>query len=105
MNLLVGTHKHSTEDFRDGYDRIFGDKKPVRGKWIMRDGKLIPAEEAQPMAHGLTIIRDLDQSGQTYQSPVTFDWITSRQKMREDLAKTGCRQVDPSEKQSFFNRR
>lgn len=104
MNLLVGTHKHSNEDFRDGYDKTFGDKKPTRGRWVMRDGKLVPMEENVEASQGITLIRDLDQTGQSYQSPTSFEWITSRRAMREDLKISGCRQVDPTEKKSFYNR-
>lgn len=36
-----------------------------------------------------------------YQSPVNGKWITSKHSHREDLKRTGCRHVDPSEKHLF----
>ena len=72
--------------------------------WDEEKQKLVPKEEySRPMSPQL--ILDLDQTGQTYQSPVTWEIIDSRAKMREDLAKTGCRQVDPGERESFNNYR
>lgn len=39
-----------TPEFRDGYDRIFGDRKPVRGTFVYdkRLGRCVPIEEYQP---------------------------------------------------------
>ena len=39
------------------------------------------------------VVTDLEP----YESPVTGEWITSRSQQREDLAKSGCRIVEPDE--------
>jgi hypothetical protein len=72
--------------------------------WDEKQNKLVPYEEYErPLSPQL--ILDIDQTGQTYQSPVTMQWIDSRTKMREDLKVSGCRQVDPGERESFNNYR
>jgi hypothetical protein len=45
----------STDEFRDGYDRIFGDRKPQRGRWIWDEAqqKLVSAEEYEPPSHAV----------------------------------------------------
>ena len=39
-----------TDDFRDSHARIFGERKPARGRWVQdpRTGELVPAEEYAP---------------------------------------------------------
>ena len=37
-----------------------------------------------------------------YKSPVTGKWIEGRAARREDLARTGCREVDPSEHKAVY---
>ena len=32
-NLMVGSHKHTTKEWRDNYDRIFGGKKEMGHDW------------------------------------------------------------------------
>jgi hypothetical protein len=48
------------------------------------------------------VILDLDQQGNSYQSPITLKMVTSRRQRREDLRVSGCREVDPGEKGSFL---
>ena len=40
----------STDEYRDGYERTFGDRKPVRGRFVYdaSQGKCVPIEEYQP---------------------------------------------------------
>lgn len=60
--------------------------------------ELIPAEEyAAPVVAGTIVIGDI----KPYVSPVTRKVIDGRRQQREDLAITGCRIADPSEKPSF----
>jgi hypothetical protein len=37
----------NSEDFRSGYERTFGDRKPQRGRWVWDEaqGRLVPADE------------------------------------------------------------
>jgi len=76
----------------------------MRYIWDEKQNKLVEYEKYErPLSP--TLILDLDQTGQTYQSPVSMEWITSRSAMREDLRATGCRQVDPGEFSNFNNYR
>lgn len=43
------------------------------------------------------IVSDIDARGMEYVSPATGKMITSRAERREDLKRSGCREVDPSE--------
>ena len=71
-----------------------------RWYWDNDKQKLIPAEEYKPKYKkcGMQIITDIDQQGKSYESPVhPGKWITSRREMKEDLIRSGCRQVEPGE--------
>ena len=67
--------------------------------WDEKKNKLVKAEEYERPV-GPTLILDLDQKGQSYFSPVDNEYITSRRARRENLARHGCREVDPSERLS-----
>jgi hypothetical protein len=67
-------------------------------RWYSRE-ELEELWENRPVS--MQLIMDLDQSGRSYQSPVSLRHIDSRTKMREDLKVTGCRQVDPTERSGF----
>lgn len=56
----------STEEFRSGYDRSFGDRKPQRGRWVMTPKGLVPAEEYVPehIALNAPILTDRVHEGQ-----------------------------------------
>ncbi len=64
--------------FEDNFNRIFGDKRPERGRFIFDEskGRLVPASEyVEPVKDGgLTVVPDI----QPYQSMVTGEIITSR---------------------------
>lgn len=38
----------ATEEFREGYSRTFGDRKPQRGKWVATPSGLVPTDEYVP---------------------------------------------------------
>ena|GEM_PF-7054344 len=62
----------ATDEFREGYDRIFGDKPVQRGRWVydVRQQRLVPADEYEPPA------RALDApilSGRFYENVHTLD--------------------------------
>lgn len=109
MNLYVGTHKHLTEEYAAGHERTFGERERQPGrrryKFDEESGKMVEVSpEWEGRKPGLQIIQDIDVQGRSYQSPVSLKMITSRRAMREDLKATGCRQVDPSERDNFLNR-
>lgn len=56
-------------------------------------GELVP-KEARETVPTLQVMPDIPP----YQSPVTGQWIDGRVARREDLKRTGCREVDPSER-------
>lgn len=71
--------------------------------YAWKDGRFVDKKTGEPMLSDkerkskkicLPYIRS-DLPG--YVSPVTGKWIEGRAARREDLARTGCREVDPSE--------
>lgn len=76
--------------------------------YVWRDGKFVDKRSGKPMLSAkerrskeivMPYIRS-DLPG--YVSPVTGKWIEGRAARREDLAKTGCREVDPSEHKPIY---
>lgn len=70
-------------------------------RWIQHPQtlELIPVDQYErPAPRGPLIIGDLKRA---YTSPVTLRRIDSRRAQREDLARTGCRIADPSERAAF----
>jgi hypothetical protein len=76
--------------------------------YVWRDGKFVDKRSGEPMLSDekrnspeicLPYIRS-DLPG--YVSPVTGKWIEGRAARREDLARTGCREVDPSEHKPIY---
>jgi hypothetical protein len=68
--------------------------------FVWRDGKLVDRDTAPPLAVGKRsnlampyAVGDIKE----YISPAGTGPITSRSHRREDLKKSGCREVDPSE--------
>ena len=68
----------------------------MRYRWDRTAGRIVEVRDAPP---GMTpqgpMIRS-DLAG--YRSPVTGLWVEGRRARREDLARSGCREVDPSER-------
>lgn len=62
-------------------------------RYIFRDGKLVEEAEADKPEHHY-VMDDL----RGYQSPVTLKMVEGRTQRREDLIRSGCREVDPSER-------
>ena len=71
--------------------------------YVMRDGKLVDKNTGQPtpdVSDGILtpqILSDLPG----YMSVASGKWIEGRAARRDDLARTGCREVDPSEGPKF----
>jgi len=81
----------NTKAFDEGYSRIFGDKKPVRGRFIQDEtGKLVPEDEyVPPQRTGPDILPDITP----YRSMATGEMITSRSRHREHLKRHGLIEV------------
>jgi hypothetical protein len=85
----------STEQYRDGYERTFGDKKPQRGRFVYdaAQGKCVPADEYQaPEAkHGTGIMVDRFMEGD--RAPDGSD-IGSRRKRKDWMRATDSVEYD-----------
>lgn len=80
-----------TAEFREGYERVFGDRKPQRGRWVWdkAQGKLVPADEYVPPpeeARAAPIMVDRFMEGAQAQDGTD---IGSRRKRREYLQREG----------------
>lgn len=65
----------------------------MRERWRWNGKKLVRVDEDAPYAPRLQVVPDLPG----YLSPVGAGWIEGRAARREDLKRTNCREVDPSE--------
>jgi hypothetical protein len=81
----------NTEAFEEGYSRTFGDRKPVRGRWIWDEdrGELVPADSYVPPSRAVDapIIADRIHEGTV--SPIDGSDIGSRAKRREHNRRHG----------------
>lgn len=78
--------------FDEGYQRVFGDAKVTRGRFIYdeKQRKLVPAEEfCEPIHHGHFVIEDT----KPYKSMVTGEMIEGRRAHREHLRTHGVVEV------------
>ena len=65
----------------------------MRKVFIFKDGKWMEKENCVKSTQILFIWSDLEG----YQSPVGTGWVEDRAARREDLKRSGCREVAPSE--------
>ena len=84
----------STEEYRAGHDRTFGERRPgQRGRWIWdaEVGRLVRAEDyrAPPVKCGTGIIADRIHEGTTFDDGERVRDLGSRRKRREFLRETG----------------
>jgi hypothetical protein len=82
----------ATEEYRENHDRIFGDRKPCRGKWVMTPEGLVPVEDYVPPdaeAKFAPIIADRIREGQTFHDGDRVVDIGSRRKLRDYLKSSG----------------
>lgn len=84
-----------TKAFDEGYERVFGDRKPQRGRWVWDEkaGKLVSADEYVPPE------RAVDApilSGRFYENTSTTDGVDigSRQKHRAYMRDRGLAPAD-----------
>jgi hypothetical protein len=77
-------------------------------RYTWRDGKFVDKATGEPMLsdaerNSTTIAMPYIRSDLPgYMSPVTGKWIEGRSARREDLARTGCREVDPTEYKPLY---
>ncbi len=65
----------------------------MRKVFIFKDGKWMEKENCVKVTQSPFIWSDLEG----YQSPVGTGWVEGRAARREDLKRSGCREVAPSE--------
>jgi hypothetical protein len=85
----------ATEEFRENHERIFGDKKPQRGRWVWdaRLGKLVPFDEYHPEPEA---VNAPIMSGRCFENQVAPDGtdIGSRAKLKQWMRETGNADYD-----------
>lgn len=78
--------------------------------YVLRDGRLVPKHLAAPLRDHSQNRSDLpcpviQRDLPSYFSVASQRWVDGRSDRREDLARTGCRPLDPSEKNWKLNER
>lgn len=92
--MSVIKSKPQTREFDEGYERIFGNRKPQRGRWVWDEvaGKLVSAEDyVPPSRSGTNIMVD-----RFYENTCALDGtdIGSRAKHREYMRQHGLAPAD-----------
>ena len=85
-----------TREFDDNYDRIFGkDRRPVRGRWVIRDGQLVDVtENEETEARALDAPIMVDRFYENTVSPIDGADIGSRRKHRDYMKAHGLAMAD-----------
>ena len=98
----------NTPEYRENHERIFGDRKPVRGRWVYdaKQGKCIPADDyhPEPVALNAPIIADRIHEGTTIDVGDRVVDIGSRAKRRAFMRETGLADASDCSKQWFESR-
>jgi hypothetical protein len=81
-----------TAEFRDGFDRIFGERKPQRGRWVWDEAqqKLVPADEYVPPAAAKNAPIMLDRFMEGAAPATDGTDISSRKKRNEYMRRNGA---------------
>ena len=89
--------KHNSSKEVEGRERVFGDKKPVRGSWVLdpETGKLVPKDEYIPK--GTPTFKNL----QPFKSPITGELITCPKQLREHNKRHGVTNIADYSKEHF----
>lgn len=85
-----------TPEYEEGYERTFGkDRKPVRGRWVFRDGRLVDVNEAPPLESERAIDANI-MVDRFYEGTKSVDGadIGSRRKHREYMRERGLAPAD-----------
>jgi hypothetical protein len=85
----------ATDDYREGHDRIFGDRPIQRGRWIWDEAqqKLVRAEDYVPPAHAVNAPIMVDRFYEGTKSTDGID-IGSRRKHRAYMKDRGLAPAD-----------
>jgi hypothetical protein len=85
----------ATDDYREGHDRIFGDRPVQRGRWIWDESqqKLVRAEDYVPPEHATNAPIMVDRFYENTQSTDGVD-IGSRRKHRQYMKDRGLAPAD-----------
>lgn len=86
-----------TREYEDGYERVFGKREPVRGKWVWDTAqqKLVPEADYVPPSPASYNVGDGIATGRFYENTSIqvgeneFRDVGSRRKYREYLRETG----------------
>jgi hypothetical protein len=80
--------KYNSKAEVEGRERIFGDKKAVRGSWVVdpATGKLVPKGEYVPQN---STFKNLEP----FKSPITGELITCRKQLREHNKQHGVTNI------------
>jgi hypothetical protein len=62
-------------------------------RYVFRSGQWVPRDEAPPRNAGPFVLSDIP----AYKSPLGTGWVEGRTARREELKRSNCREVDPSE--------
>jgi hypothetical protein len=86
--------KAATPEYREGHERIFGQKPIQRGRFIQdpSTGKLVPAHEYRQQESSKLIVHV--DNWDAYESPVSGQVISNRRQRDRDLKESGCRQYE-----------
>jgi hypothetical protein len=96
-----------TQEYEDGYERIFGKREPVRGAWVQdpKTGEMVPADEYVPAIPAPYSVGDGVASGRFYEntkSPVDGSDIGSKRRHREHMKRHGLTTADDYNKPGGF---
>lgn len=82
-----------TREFDEGYRRVFGDKPPQRGKWVMTPEGLVPVDEYVPESRA---VDGPIMSGRFYENTKAQDGtdIGSRAKHKAYMREKGLTTID-----------
>lgn len=92
-----------TAEFRDGFDRIYGDKPPQRGRWVFdeRQKRLVPADEYHPQPRA-PLVSDAFMDGTVSQDGVD---IGSKRKREEYKRQNRCADASDCSPEFYAKRR
>jgi hypothetical protein len=86
--------KVATPEYRENHEKIFGQTKVQRGRWIQdpETGRLVRSDEyVRKSDPGMMIMVD---NWDAYESPTTGNVISNRRQRDYDLKASGCRQYE-----------
>ena len=90
--------KKASKAYEDNYNKIFGDKNPMRRGRFIQDpetGNMVPANEFQrPEPKRSNLPTPMIQVFTPGRSPITGEWLETKRQMNEDMKRHGCREYE-----------